>query len=437
MSSTIRRKAFTGALGLMAALASADSANASGFQLREQSSEGLGNAFAGSTAKAYNLSTVYYNPAGMTRLEGNQAAGSITWIAPVSEFSGTNTVTTGQPAARGLSSGGTGGDAIKDAAVGAVYAMWDARPDLKFGMAVTAPFGLRSEYEEDWVGRYHALESSITNINFSPSLAYRVNDNLSLGAGLQVAYAKARLSQAINLRALNPALSDGKAMVEGDDIGFGGDLGVLYEFSPTSRIGLNYRSQIKHTLEGDARFEVSPAIKTALGNPVSLRDTTASADLTTPDTVSIGIYHELSPRWAVMSDVQWTNWSTFRELRIKYDSGRDDSVVDESWKDTWFFSVGATYTMDEQNKFHFGVAYDQTPVDTEHRTARIPDSNRTWLSAGYTYDFSPKFQGNIGYTHIFADKADIREAGGNNSGELVGSYDSSVDIISASFVVKF
>lgn len=432
MSITIRSKALTSALGLMTVLGAVGEARASGFQLREQSSEGLGNAFAGSTAKAYNLSTIFYNPAGMTRLEGNQIAGSATVIAPQAHFSGTNTV--GATRTRGSD----GGDAINDAAVGAVYGMWDARPDLKFGVAVTAPFGLRSDYEEDWVGRYHALGSSITNINVSPSLAYRVNQNLSLGAGLQVAYTKVSLSQAINMGALGLG-ADGKAMVEGDDIGFGGDVGLLYEFSPTTRVGLNYRSQIQHTLDGDAKFQLTATQKTILtGAGQKVNDTTASAELTTPDTVSFGIYHELSPQWAVMSDIQWTNWSTFKEVRVKYDSGRGDSVTDESWKDTFFFSVGATYTMDEHNKFHFGVAYDQSPVDTEHRTARIPDTNRYWLSGGYTYDFDKNFQANLAYTHIFADKALINELNDTtNRGLLSGSYDASVDILSASVVVKF
>lgn len=431
MSITIRSKALTSALGLMAVLGAAGEARASGFQLREQSSEGLGNAFAGSTAKAYNLSTIYYNPAGMTRLEGNQIAGSATYIMPVAQFSGTNTV----GATR--TTGNDGGDAIKDAAVGAFYALWDAKPDLKFGLAVTAPFGLRSEYEEGWVGRYHAVESSITNINVTPSVAYRLTPELSVGAGLQIAYAKARLTNDINLTTLTGgALSgDGRARVEGDDIGFGSDFGLLYEFSPATRVGVNYRSQISHTLKGDAKFQATAGQKAALG--VNLRDTDATADLTTPDTVSIGLYHELSPQWALMSDVQWTNWSTFKELRIKYASGRADSVVDESWHDTMFFSAGATYTMDAQSKFHFGIAYDQAPVDNEHRTARIPDSNRYWLSAGYSYELSPAFQANLGYTHIFADKASINEASASSSGNLVGEYEAYVDIISASFVVKF
>jgi Long-chain fatty acid transport protein len=272
MKTTHRRTVHTGLLGLVAALGCAE-AQASGFQLREQSSEGLGNAFAGSTAKAYNLSTIYYNPAGMTRLEGNQIAGSATWIAPVARFEG------GATSPLGVARTGTmGGDAIKDAAVGAVYAMWDYRPDLKFGIAVTAPFGLRSEYEEDWVGRYHALHSGVTNINVSPSVAYRVNDRLSVGGGVQVGYVKARLTQAIDLSAAGQG--DGLATVKGDDIGYGFDLGALYEFTKTTRVGVNWRSQMSYTLEGDARYDV-PAFIAAL-RP-DLRNIGATADLTTPD----------------------------------------------------------------------------------------------------------------------------------------------------------
>ncbi|NFV79656.1 OmpP1/FadL family transporter [Magnetospirillum aberrantis] len=428
MWKNVRGSALTSALALATVLGAGSEAMAAGFQLREQSSEGLGNAFAGSAAKAYNLSTIFYNPAGMTRLEGNQTAGSATVIMPVAKFEGSNTLTTGTQ-----TTGSMGGDAINDAAVGAFYAMWDARPDFKVGVAVTAPFGLRSDYEEDWVGRFHALESSITNINFSPNVAYRINDHLSIGGGAQVAYTKVRLSNAVNLGAAGQA----KAVVEGDDVSFGGVAGMLYEFTPTSRVGVNYRSRMKNKLKGDATYQASAATKAAVGNPQSLQDVDATADLTLPDTMTLSLYHELSPEWAVMGDVQWTNWSTFKEVRIKFADGRADAVTEEKWDDTWFFSLGATYTMNEQHKFHFGVAYDQAPMSDQYRTARIPDANRYWLSLGYTYDVDPNFSTNIGYTHIFADSANINEQNKSNSGVLTGSYDAYVDIISASFVVKF
>jgi len=425
MTFTVVRKGTAGLLAGVTVFTAADLAHASGFQLREQSAEGLGNAFAGSTAKAYNLSTIYYNPAGMTRLSGNQVASSVAWVAPVSYFGGS-------ASAGGVTtSGGEGGDAIQDAMVAAAYAFWDYSPDLKFGLAMTAPFGLRSDYEKDWVGRYHALESDVTNINLTPSVAYRMTDELSIGGGIQMAYTSAKLSQALNLAALG--LPDGKVTVEGEDIGFGVDIGLLYEFSPTTRVGVNWRSQMSYTLDGDADYRVPDAVAAAVP---TLRDSDATADLTTPDTFSIGIYHEFNPQWAVMGDVAWTNWSTFDELRVKYDDGRPDSVTSEKWHDTWFFSVGATYRPDEHNAIHVGAAYDQTPVKDRYRTARIPDSDRYWTSIGYSYEFEDGTGLNLGYTHIFADEASINETTAA-AGTLRGNYKSHVDIISASFVLKF
>ncbi|CCG09442.1 OmpP1/FadL family transporter [Pararhodospirillum photometricum] len=416
------------ALGVLVAVGISSQAQAAGFQLREQSSEGLGNAFAGSTAKAYNLSTIYYNPAGMTRLSGNQTAGSATWIAPVSKFSGSNTFANGRQTV-----GSQGDDAIEDAAVGATYLFWDAKPDLKFGLALTSPYGLRSNYEKDWVGRYHALESSITNINLSPSIAYRINDQLSIGGAIQLAYVDVTLSQALNLSSLG--FADGRTKVNGHDFGVGFDIGALYEFTPQTRVGVNWRSEMNYTLKGNAEYRVPAALAAAMA---TLRDTDAQADLTTPDTVSLGVYHEITPQWAVMSDIAWTNWSDFDDIRIKYTDGRPQSITEENWRDTWFFSVGTTYHLNQTHAFNFGVAYDQGAVYDKYRTARIPDSNRYWVSAGYTYDFGNGDNINLGYTHIFADAAKINETGSvASAGTLRGEYDSHVDIFSASFVYKF
>ncbi|MFD2234194.1 OmpP1/FadL family transporter [Phaeospirillum tilakii] len=431
MSQIIRHPASLGVFGLLAAMSASGQAEAAGFALREQSAEALGNAYAGSTAKAYDISTIYYNPAGMARLEGSQTGGSVTWIMPTAEFDGVST--RGNGARNG---GGTGGDAIMDAAVGATYALWDINPDWKLGVAVTAPFGLRSHYKSDWVGRYNALTSNITNINVSPSLSYRINEHLSIGGGPQIDYTSVTLSQAIDFRAVGA--NDGKMTVQGDSIGFGGDLGLLWEFDPTARVGLNYRSQVHHTIQGKARFEGIPTVGGLSTNPAFAYGT-AEATLTTPDTVSLGYYQDITPRWAVMSDLQWTQWSTFRTLRIEYANGRNPSVVEEHWRDTWFFSVGATYSTEDWGKFHFGTAYDQSAVKDAHRTARIPDSNRYWLSFGYSYDFSPGNQLNFGYAHLFADKANINDVSKTSlaTNTLTGQYDSSVDIVSLGFNMKF
>ncbi|BAS00161.1 long-chain fatty acid transport protein [Blastochloris viridis] len=418
-------------------LGGVEQALAAGFQLREQSSEGLGNAFAGSAAKAYNLSTIFYNPAGMTRLQGNQVGGSTTWIAPVAKFSG-------QATRNGATiSGGMGGDGIDDAAVGATYMFWDYAQDLKFGLAFTAPFGLRSNYDHDWVGRYINRKSSITNLNLSPSVAYRINDKLSIGGAVQIGYASATLSQAIDFSGIPAFLggprSDGLGTVNGNDWGIGGDIGFLYELSPTTRIGVNWRSQISYKLSGTAKFEVPSGLPAVLAASPSLRFANASAEFTSPDTVAIGLYHELTPQWAFVADVDWTNWSTFKEIRIQYADGRADKVTPMNWHDTWFFSAGLIYKVDDRQSIQIGAAYDQSATDDEDRTAGIPETSRLWLAGGYSYNLGPNQSLSLGYAHLFAEKAPIDQTvvSGTTTYTLTGEYEGHVDIFSASFVMKF
>jgi len=263
-------------LSALIALTATSPAFGAGFQLKEQSAEGQGNAFAGSTAKAYDLSTIFFNPAGMTRLSGHQAGVIVSYISPRAEFtaSGSPTIGGGAPL-----SGSRMDQAGEDAVVPAFYAFWDFNPDLKFGLAVNTPWGLMTEYSDQWVGRYHAIKSHLQTVNVAPSVAYRVNQQLSVGAGIQIQYAKAELTNAL---ALPLGLPDGKATLEGDDWGFGANVGLLYEFSPQTRVGLNYRSRVSHKVDGDIDFQGAEA----LGSPL-LSDTGAKADLTTPDIVSL------------------------------------------------------------------------------------------------------------------------------------------------------
>lgn len=434
------RKALLGVPAALVLLGGVEQAQAAGFQLREQSSEGLGNAFAGSAAKAYNLSTIFYNPAGMTRLQGNQVGGSATWIAPVSKFSGTATRTRG--GVTSTLSGGMSGDTIDDAAVGATYMFWDYAPDLKFGLAFTAPFGLRSNYDYDWVGRYINRKSSITNMNLSPSVAYRINDRLSVGGAVQIGYTSVTLSQAIDFSGIPAILggprSDGLGTVNGNDWGVGGDIGFLYELSPTTRVGVNWRSQISYKISGTAKFEV-PNLPAMLAASPSLRFSNASADFTSPDTVAFSLYHELTPQWALVADVDWTNWSTFKEIRIQYSDGRADKVTPMNWHDTWFFSAGVIYKLDDRQSVQLGVAYDQSAVDDEDRTAGIPETSRIWLSGGYSFNLGANQNFNLGYAHLFAEKASINQTveSGTTTYNLTGEYEGHVDIFSASYVLKF
>lgn len=439
MKNIAHKASLAGLVGLVV-VGVAGEAAAAGFQLREQSAEGLANAFAGSAAKASSPVVMWSNPAAMTLLHGHQIAGSLTWIAPQARFDGT-----GRSALRTSTGFKVGGDAIDDAAVGANYAMYSWSNDLKFGLAVTAPFGLRSSYPADWNGRYFGLASSVTSINVNPNVAFRVNKNLSVGAGVSVQWFEADLSGAMNQNAICAQLAssgrcssaligrlpDGWLRVKGDDIAVGFNVGALWEFSPQTRVGLAYRSAIRHNLQGDATTYGTLA---ALARPSGK----IHADFTSPDTATASFYHAFDDKWAVMGDVQWTGWSRFQDLNVYYDAnGGLVTGTHEGWRDTWFFSLGADYKWKPGHTVHVGVAYDMGAIpETSLRTPRIPDADRIWLSTGYTWEMNDNLRLSLGYTHIFAEKADIAlsEAA---LGSLNGKYTGSVDILSTGFVYKF
>ncbi len=447
----------TAASAILLALGATGSAQAAGFQLKEQSAEGLGHAFAGMTAKADDYDTIFFNPAGMTRLEtgGNAVA---TYIMPVSEFTDGGSTTTSAVTAMGSN---PSGDAIDDALVPSLYAMWKVNPDLALGMSVNVPYGLVTDYDENWIGRYHALKSDLEAISVQPAIAYKVAPKLSLGAGVNVQYASAELTRAVDFNTINARLTaspaiistgangDGQSKVEGNDLSFGYTLSALYEISDETRVGAHYRSRVHHRLEGDLTITNEPiftslapaANATVNAANATFADGKASAELITPDSAHVGVYHEFNDEWAGMADVAWTNWSVFRSLVIVRDNGVVASQKEEQWDDAWFFSVGASYSPKslEDWTFNAGLAYDQSPVPDSHRTPRVPDSDRTWVSLGASYAPTDNLDLSLGYTHIFADKASINdtETISGTDYSLIGSYKSHVDIVALSASYRF
>ena len=424
-------------------------AHASGFALIEQSVSGLGNAYSGGAAAAEDASTIFYNPAGLTRLQGTQILPGAHVIIPSAKFSNDgSTRFTGAPL-----SGGNGGDGGVTKVIPNFYASTQVGK-VYFGLGVNAPFGLATKYDSGWVGRYHAIESDVLTININPSIAFKATDNLSIGAGLSAQYLKAKLSNAIDVggisfaRSRNPlalSLSDGFVELNGDSWGFGFNLGALYEFSKDTRVGISYRSRIKHKLEGDADFSGTDALAAAAG----FFDRSVYANIMLPDSASVSFVHSFSPQWTVMADFTWTNWSLFKELRVQFDpvAGRTtaaDSVTTENWRDNYRYSIGVSYMPDPKWTFRSGVAYDTAAVrNAEYRTPRIPDADRIWLALGAGYKLSDNFAVDLGYAHIFVKDSRIgKTATGPTDenffrGNLHGSYDSHINIISAQAKITF
>lgn len=410
-------------------LAATNLAHAAGFQLKEQGGSLQGLSFAGASAKADDLSTIFFNPAGLSRIEGTQGEITVSAIKPTAEFSSSNFSGGGNN--RLSSADGNGGDAGVLAAVPAMYAAYDFSDEVKFGISINTPFGLSTDYDEGWVGRFHALKSELMTITTTAVMSYNINDKLSIAAGPSIQYINGELTKAVNFQGLIGTGGEGRSILNAEDIGFGGVAGILYQHDEGTRVGLNYRSRVKHTLDGQIAVTGVPG---ALANNAAFRSEEASAEVTTPDILSVGAYHELNDQWAVMGELAWTNWSLFDELRVNNKDGANRELVEENWHDTMFVALGTEYQMNDAASFQFGVAYDQSAVDEEDLTFRIPDTDRYWVSLGFGYQFSGASKLNIGYTHIFADEITATEEQTSGAqGTVTGTYDSSVDILSVQY----
>ncbi len=412
-----------------------DRALASGFGLREGASDWMANAFAGDTAKAYDASTVYANPAGMVRLNLDEVDASINYIHPKARFDGVN-----QTGANSVTSGSTGGNLIQDAATGAVFGVWSYRPELKFGLSVTSPFGQRVSNPGDFVGHYQSLVSSITDVQATLAVAYAVTPELSVGGGPVIDYFHTRLTQAINLGAVNARVGDPVADLRGDDTSAGFVVSGLYQPSPALRFGLSYRSRIQHDIDGGQRIYVPPAL-TALSPATSAQllalSSSAKSQITLPDSATAGVYYDIAPNLAVFADLQWTHWSVFNNITVVATNGLTTTVTPERFRSTVFAAAGLNLKLTDKLMFQTGAGWDQSPVHDTNRTTRIPDYSRILAGVGLSYAVLPNLTVTAAYLHLFAGDASINNAASATSGRLAGTYSNSDDSASLGVAFRF
>ncbi|UCF90078.1 MAG: outer membrane protein transport protein [Desulfobacterales bacterium] len=431
--------------GIVACLAGP--ALAGGFLLFEQSVKGLGNAFAGGAAVAEDATTIFYNPAGITRLPGSQFEFGAHYIIPSAEFD--NKGSTTSPLVGGAPlTGGDGDDAGVAAVVPHLYYAQEITDKFHAGIGINSPFGLETDYDKGWVGRYHALKSRLLTINFNPSLAFKVNDLMSVGAGFNAQYFDTKLTNAVDFGTIGaiggagtiPQTLDGLAQVQGDDWGFGYNFGFLVTPTDNFRLGFAYRSAIDFKVDGEADFSTpAPAIPLAVAT--GLVDTDAKADITLPATASLSAYWQIHRKWAIMGDIFWTQWSQLDEIRIELDTG-PEVVTTLKWKDTLRYALGVSYFHDPQWTFRIGTAFDETPIpNARRRTPRIPGNDRIWATVGASYRFSERLGVDLAYAHLFVDDPEIRKSGTDpedvTRGALRGDYDAGVNIVSAQVSWQF
>ena len=456
-------------------------AHASAFALIEQNVSGLGNAYAGAAAVAEDASTVYYNPAGMSALPaGKQIVVGAALIQPSFKFSDGGSLQSGLFATLGgavpgvtAPLGGNGGDAGSNAAVPNFYFVMDLAKDTKFGLGVGAPFGLKTEYSPDWVGRFQAIKSDIKSLNVNPSLSIDIGGGNSMGFGLNYQQIDAEFTNNVNVAAaalggilqtgavpalIPPAaaiaaaagLGEATAVVKASDSYWGYNFGGLFQISPDTKLGLTYRSEISYNLSGTVNFSnvnlpgnlgsLGPTGNLiAAGVGANLANGNVNVRITVPESLSAALKHRLDDKWTLLGDATFTAWSRIQALRIVRDNGTVLSNTPENFRDTWRLGAGATYRHSDALSLKMGVAYDQTPVNDTDRTARLPDQSRKWLAFGGQYRLSKDGTLDVGYAHLFVKDPSINQNGGNATlnGQLVGSYKSSVGIFGAQFLYRF
>jgi long-chain fatty acid transport protein len=408
--------------------------NAAGFALIEQSGSGMGNAYAGAAAIAEDASTIYFNPAGMTYIEGTQVVGALHIIKPSGEFNDEGSLPGATIPLGNRPRGGGGGNIGGYNFVPNFYYKRDITDAVKFGLGVGAPFGLKTEYDRDWVGRFQGVKSDLKTVNINPALAFKVNDQLSLGFGINAMWIQAELTSGVNL-----GNQESNLKVKGDDWGFGYNLGAIYQVTPDTRFGLAFRSKVDQQLTGDSK---SPF--TGLdADPNRRLNGDVTAETTLPETLSLSSFTQLNDQWDLLGDVTWTRWSRFRELRVLRENGSTLTVTPQNWDNTMRYSIALNFKYSDTLKLRVGVAYDEEAIKDEFRTVRIPGNDRKWLAFGVNWKATPSTSLDIGYAHLFISNPDIDDnqttttAGVPGRGRVTGDYDASVDMLSMQVTHNF
>jgi len=404
-------------------------ANAGAFAIREQSTYGQGTSFAG-VAAGGSASSMFWNPATMTQFPGVVSENGFTGIIGKANH-------TPQAGSALLPLGGVS----NSAELGLVpngYTTYQINPNLWLGLSINAPFALSVSFPDAWAGRDYSGDSSIRSYNATPSIAYRINDWISVGAGVQIQYMRVEFGSGIGP---TPGLD---LKLSGSGYGFGGTAGITLTPTPTTSIGLGWRSQIDQNIHGTMVLPGGVGFNVPFSTPGSIE-----ATLKLPNIVSLGIRQQLSPQWMVMGTVEWTSWSRIGTVPVNQLSGAPALIggnafrVPFEYDDGWFFSAGAEYRWNERLTLRGGVGYELSPINDQVRTPRLPDNDRFWASVGLSWAIAPFMRFDLAYTHLWIKdpNVNITAASGNPSFipglPYVGTVDAHSDLISGAFVVQF
>ncbi len=411
------------------------SSHASGYRFGSQSVSAQSTADA-NAAEAGDASTIFANPAGLTRLDGTQIVGGVTAVIPHSTFTDT-----GSKRFTGTSSGGlTSQDSYTPGMVAApsLYVSKKLNDQWTAGFGLFVPYGTKLDYDNNWSGRYAMTNVKLESVNLNPSAGFKLNEQHSFGFGVSAQFMKANLGQGVDvpgsiaaltgtpaatalLRSIvaaggNPAVlasvKDGHGSMDGNDWGYGWNIGYLFQLDQDTRLGLSYRSSVSHELKGSAVWDFNVTPDQVVNKIIAANSTKSNSavllNVHTPETFSVNGFRQIDSKWAVMGDATWTRTSRLQNLNIQFPGTvQGDEVILQNWKNTWRFSVGTSYKLDEKFTLRGGIAYDQSPVaSTTLRHPALPDEDRMQLSLGTNWKLNNNASIDLAYSYLHFRDAD-------------------------------
>ena len=416
-------------LGTAVYLLIASPSLAAGFLIRENSATAVGMSYAGNGSRADGAETAFSNPAGLTSLPKDEFELGASLIAPVFTFHGSASAF-GNPV-----SGNNGGNSGRLAGVPNLYGSFGLTDNLKAGLAVTVPFGNALEYDSSWYGRYLATKTAALSYDINPSLAWKLTDWLSLGAGISAQYFKLDVTSAIDQAVIFQApVPDASNHFIAHDWALGFNLGALATVSESTRLGLTYRSRVDHQIKGSINFTGTSPLLGLINGP-------ASSAVSLPATAGLSITSDLDPDLTISSDLQFSQWSVFRDIIIQSQNAPVDNK--QNYRDSWMFSVGGKYKLNSRLTLVSGLAWDETPVTSRFRTVNLPDNDRFLAGLGTSFQWTDSLILDGAYGHSFALSHPNMNISINNTDPvthavvLKGQYDVAVDIASLSVHFRY
>lgn len=395
-------------------------AMAAGFALNEQSISGMGTSFAGRSSSADDATTLFGNPAGMSRLTREEVSFGMAAIHAKTDIKDTSSAP--------VPTGSNDGDMVPFTAVPMGYYVKPIDDKWAAGVGVYVPFGMITDYESGFQGRFFGDYSEVRVITVQPTVSYRFNDKLSIGFGPTFNRIDGELQSA--------TLNGGRVKVKGDDMAMGFNAGVLYEFSPQTRMGVTYHSKVEFELEGDTQLS-------GAGFDPFVGKYDASLDLTTPESVDVSLTHELNDDWTLYAGAMWTRWSRFEAIVIENEgmspmlpSSVQTIVEEQDWHDTWSYAIGAAYKLNRTWTLRSGLAFDQSPTNNVHRSPRIPTGDRTAVSFGLAWNPTDDVTVDLAYSYLWEEDTKVRRESPTR-GVYNATYENSAHGFGASLSYRF